>query len=102
MHKYATEQADLFNFSSYETNKGNFIALLQLLAKGNSSLQNHLLSSSRQARYTSKTIQNDVIHVYASRIKEKLTAKLRATSLPFTIIADESTVLVVCGSVFAK
>ena len=53
------------DFSSYEINRGNFIALAQLLAKGNNPLQKHLLSSSRQARYTSKTIQNDVIHVYA-------------------------------------
>lgn len=82
---------DRVDFSSYEINRGNFVALLQLLAKGNDSLQKHLLSSSRQARYTSKTIQNDVIHVYASKIKERLTEELRTKDLPFMIIADECT-----------
>ena len=82
---------DRVDFSSYEINRGNFVALLQLLAKGNDSLQKHLLSSNRQARYTSKTIQNDVIHVYASKIKERLTKDLRTKDLPFTIIADECT-----------
>lgn len=82
---------DRVDFSSYEINRGNVVALLQLLAKGNDPLQKHLLSSSRQARYTSKTIQNDVIHLYATTIKERLTAKLRTKDLPFTIIADEGT-----------
>ena len=68
---------DRVDFSSYEINRGNFVARLQLQAKGNDPLQEHLLSSSRQARYTSKTIQNDVIHMYASKIKERLTAELR-------------------------
>ena len=138
MHKYATEQADLFNwtnfweswqvanqaienkeilrqiilaveflakqglafrghrddrvdFSSYEINKGNFVSLLQFMAKGIDPLQNHLMSSSQQARYISKNIHNDVIHAYASKIKERLTAELRNKDLPFTVIADEST-----------
>lgn len=82
---------DRVDFSSYEINRGNFVALLQLLAKGNDPLQKHLLSSSRQARYTSKTIQNDVIPLYASKIKERLTAKPRTEDLPFTIIADVGT-----------
>ena len=82
---------DRVDFSSYETNRGNFVALLQLLAKGNEPLQKHLMSASRQARYTSKTIQNEVIHVYSSKIKERLTAELRDKGLPFTIIADEGT-----------
>ena len=82
---------DRVDFSSYEINIGNFVALLQLLVKGNNPLQKHLLSSSRQARYTSKPIQNDVIHLYASRIKERLAAELKTRDLPFTIIADEGT-----------
>ncbi|KAK3754906.1 hypothetical protein QZH41_003007 [Actinostola sp. cb2023] len=82
---------DKVDFSDFNTNRGNFIAILQLLAKGNGILQKHLLSSKRHARYTSKTIQNEVIHVYASKIKERLTVHLRTKGLPFTIIADEGT-----------
>ena len=81
---------DRVDFSSYEINRGNFVALLQLQAKGNDPLQKHLLSSSRQARYTSKTIQNDVIHMYASKIKERLTAELRTKDLPFVTIGFRS------------
>ena len=76
---------DRIDFSSYEINRGNFVALLQLLAKGNDYLQKHPLSSSRQARYTSKTIHNDVIHVYdgasiMSSGKEGVQAKIKETS----------------------
>ena len=82
---------DRVDFPSYKINRGNFVALLQLLAKGNDPLQKQLLSSSWQARYTSKTIQNEVIHLYASKIKERLTAEIRTKDLPFMIIADEGT-----------
>ena len=76
---------DHVDLSSYEISRGNFVALLQLLAKGNDPLQKHLLSrsSSRQARYASKTIQNDVIHLCGSKIKERLTAELRTKDLSF-------------------
>ena len=40
---------------------------------------------------SSKTIQNEVIHIYACKLREKLTNQLKANSLPFTIIADEVT-----------
>ena len=88
---FRSHRDDRVDFFSYEINRGNFVALLQLLAKGNDPLQKHLLSSSRQARYTRKTIQNDVIHLYSSKFKERLTAALRTKGLPFTIIADEDT-----------
>ena len=73
-----------------DMNRGNFIATLQLMAKENS-VQKHLSSAKRNSKYTSKTIQNDIIHVYAMKIKEKLTEELRSQNLPFTIIADECT-----------
>ena len=57
-------EKDRVDFSSYESNRVNFVALLQLLAKGNDPLQKHLLSSSREAKYTRKTIKNDFIHLY--------------------------------------
>ena len=40
--------------------------------------------SKRNSKYTSKTIQNDIM-------QEKLTGELRSQNLPFTIIADECT-----------
>ena len=54
---------DKVDFSDESFNRGNFIATLQLLAKGNSILQNHLLSSGKNALHTSKNIQNEIIHI---------------------------------------
>ena len=42
-----------FYFSDESSNRGNF----KLLAQGSSILQNHLLSASNNALYTSKSIQ---------------------------------------------
>ena len=39
---------------------GNFKATLQLLAKGNITIQKHLIYAKINACYTSKTIQNDI------------------------------------------
>ena len=61
------------------------------MSKENSVLQKHLSSAKRNSKYTSKTIQNDINHAYAMKIKEKLTGELRSQNLPFTIIADECT-----------
>ena len=48
---------DKVDFTDETINRGNFIAALQLLAKGNSTLEKHLKFASRNARYTRKTIQ---------------------------------------------
>ena len=46
-------------------NEGNFIALLRLLAKNNTILKEHLVSGARNAKYTSKTVQNEILQVAA-------------------------------------
>ena len=82
---------DKVDYSVSDANRGNFIALLQLMAKGNMVLQKHLSLVSKNARYTSKTIQNEIIHIYSCAIKEKLTRVLKEKRFPFTVIADEVT-----------
>ncbi len=89
--EFLAKQALPVDFYDEETNRGNFIAILQLMAKGDSLLHKHLLTAKRNAIYTSKTIQNEVIHIYASLVLEKLTKNIRENKLPFTIIADETT-----------
>ena len=66
------------------------MATLQLMAKGDSVLNKHLLAAKRNAKYTSKTIQNEVVHIYASKIRERVTKSLRESNL-HTDIADETT-----------
>ena len=53
---------DNIDFSDETVNRGNFVATLQLPAKGSTILQNHLLYAKRNALYTSKTIQNEIIN----------------------------------------
>ena len=64
---------DKVDFSTEDVNRGNFVATLQLMAKGDSVLNNRLLTAKRNAKYTSKTIQNEVVHIYACKIRERLT-----------------------------
>ena len=82
---------DKVDFLAEDINQGNFIATLQFMAKGDSILNKYLLSAKRNAKYTSKTIQNEVVHIYACKIRERLTKSIRESRLPFTIIADETT-----------
>ena len=79
------------DFSVEDVNRGNFITTLQLMAKGDSILMNHLISAKLSAKYTSKIIQNEVVHIYACKVREKLTKSFRDCNLPFTVIADETT-----------
>ena len=61
---------DQIDFSSPPTsNEGNFIAILRLLAQNNAVLREHVVSGARNAKYTSKTIQNEIIEVAADYIR---------------------------------
>ena len=82
---------DKVDFSREDTNRGNFIAALQYKAKSDSILMKHLTSAWKNAKYTNKTIQNQIIHIYANKVRENITSQIRQNDLPFTIIADETT-----------
>ena len=82
---------DRVDFGVMDDNEGNFIVTLQLMAKDNSKLQKHLLNESKNAKYTCKSIHNEIIHIYGSTIRRNLTDQLREQRLPFTIIANECT-----------
>ena len=61
------------------------------MAKTDPVLNEHLHSAKRNGKYTSKTIQNEIAHIYASKIREKITKPIRDNALPYTVIADETT-----------
>jgi len=71
-------------------NEGNFIALMRLLAEKVPVLKDHLTSGARNARYTSKTVQNEIIHVTADLIREFFQRCLQDNP-HFSLIADETT-----------
>ena len=68
---------DNVDFSSEDTNRGNFVATLQLMAKSDPILNKHLASAKKNAKYTSKTIQNQIVHIYTSRIRKAITKPIR-------------------------
>ena len=78
---------DKVDFSSEDVNRGNFIATLRLLSKKRRPSKTSSLVP-ENARYTNKTIQNEILNIYAFKI---LTKPVRENSLPFTIIADKVT-----------
>lgn len=71
-------------------NEGNFIAIIRLLSETNSNLKEHLERGPRNAQYTSKTIQNEVIEVMAEEIRKHFRECL-AQCPHFSLIADETT-----------
>ena len=70
---------DSVDFSCETVNTGNFIATLQLMAKGSSLLHKHLTLASKNARYTSKTIQNEIIFMCNKRSNNKTTTSVKVT-----------------------
>ena len=82
---------DRDDFGVMDDNKGNFIATLQIMAKDNSILQKQLQNASKNAKYTCKIVQNEIIHIYGSKVKSNLAHQLGEQCLPFTIIAGECT-----------
>ena len=76
---------------SSESNKGNFLAILDLIAYFDETLKCHLESAKRNAIGTSKTVQNEVIDVIANYIRGRITAHIKDENAVFSIIADEVT-----------
>ena len=56
-----------------DVNKGNFIALLEHQEITDNILKDHLKSTKKNAKYTSKTIQEEIISVHGEGMKENLT-----------------------------
>ena len=60
---------DNIKWDEEETNnEGNFIELVRLRAETDQVLAEHLAKSPKNARYTSKTIQNELVHVIGKSI----------------------------------
>ena len=72
-------------------NKGNFLALLDLMAKRDPILQKHLENAKKNATGTSKTVQNEIIQIIGEHIRSALSAPLQDEKAVYSIIADEVT-----------
>ena len=73
-------------------NHGNFWALLQFrVSSGDSVLSEHLSSPRhRNARYVSKTVQNELINICGDMIRQAIVAEIQSAGI-YSIMADEAT-----------
>lgn len=71
-------------------NKGTFFELVQFRAKTDDVLQKYLENSPRNAVYTSKTIQNELISLVGDEIKKRIIKDIQ-TAKYFSLLADEAT-----------
>lgn len=60
--------------TSYQ--KGMFLELIQILYKLDTVLKTHIDSGPKNAMYTSKVIQNDIINSYTQRYHSRLNVKI--------------------------
>ncbi len=80
-----------FDLSDTTTNRGNFHSLLKFrVDAGDLVLKEHLETADRNAIYTSKEIQNQMIVICGDIIRSKILQKVREARF-FSIIADEAT-----------
>ena len=79
------------DMSSSAHNKGKFIALLHLLSKFDDTLRHHLEFGKRNALYTSKNVQNELLAIMGDIVREDLCSPLLENNAVFSIIADEIT-----------
>ena len=64
--------------------------LLQFRARaGDTPLKQHLLTAARNATYTSKTIQNDIICLCGEMIRQLILSAVRSSPF-YSVIADEA------------
>ena len=72
------------------SNEGNFVELVRFRAETDPVLAQHLANSPRNARYTSKTIQNELVQVIGECIRNDIIAEVKEAKF-FSVIADEVT-----------
>lgn len=79
---------DRFDYDdTNERNMGNFLECVRFRAETDDVLRKHLMNAPRNAQYTSKTIQNELISVIGNHIRSDILDEVRAAK----IIADEVT-----------
>ena len=69
-------------------NHGNFIELVRFRAESHEVLRHHLQSAPRNAVYTLKTIQNELVHIIGFRIRGDILREIQEAKY-YTVIANE-------------
>ena len=72
------------------SNEGNFVELVRFRAETDPVLAQHLAKSPRNARYTYKTIQNELVEVIGECIRNDIQADVKRAKF-YSVIADKVT-----------
>lgn len=78
------------NTADPNTNRGVFLAILEHTAKSDPRLYQHLTLGKKSQRYTSKTVQNEVINIIADHLRQRILEPLKLVRY-FSVMADEVT-----------
>ncbi|XP_034064839.1 zinc finger MYM-type protein 1-like isoform X2 [Gymnodraco acuticeps] len=76
------------NESADSDNKGNFMTILETIANHDKAVKKRL-TSIHNAKYTSKTIQNEVLGCLADMVRSEITEEVKNSEV-FSIMADET------------
>ena len=77
--------------TSTSSNRGNFWAVLEMMAKRDDTLRKHVETRRKNAPYTSRIILNEVIDVVVEYIRKEHTRSLEDENAFFSIMANEVT-----------
>ena len=81
---------DRIDWQSVEgSNEGNFVQLVRFKAETDTILSAYLANAPKNARYTSKTIQNELLSVVGISIRNDIIAEVKKAKY-YSIIADET------------
>ena len=69
-------------------NEGNFIELIRFRAESDDVLRRHLNNAPRNARHTSKTVQNELISIISNRTQTDILSEVKQAKF-FSVTADE-------------
>ena len=69
-------------------NRGNFLELLDLVAKHDTVIQQKITNTPQNATYTSPQIQNDLLHTMASIVQSRISMNVRKAGM-YYMLADE-------------
>ncbi|XP_047314234.1 zinc finger MYM-type protein 1-like [Impatiens glandulifera] len=75
--------------SSSSKNRGNFIEMIKLMGRLNVNIGDIVLEKApRNATYTSPTIQKEILHIFANKVRKKIREEIEDAK--FCILVDEA------------
>ncbi|XP_034897677.1 uncharacterized protein [Populus alba] len=75
--------------SSTSNNRGNFLEMIRLMGRLNVDIDDVVLEKApKNAKYTSPTIQKEILHILANKVRKKICEEVRDAK--FCILVDEA------------